>query len=493
MIPFKSIPRNLRVPLFFAELDASRANTAQVPQRTLLIGQKTAAGALVPNLPSIALSQGDSRTAAGNGSVLAAMIDAYRANDSFGEVWLLPVSDDITAIAAQGTITINGSTTAPGTLSLYVAGQLVSITLGANQTGAQIAAVVAASINANIDLPVTAAVANAVVTLTARNRGECGNDIDVRANYLGAPGGQSYPAGIAITVAAMTGGATNPSLTAALAALQDTTFDVIVCSLTDAASLASIAALLNDANGRWSWQSQVYGHCFVAKRGSAGLNAAFASGLNNQHISSIAFADSPSPAWCWAAAFAGAAAVSLRQDPGLPLQTLAVAGILAPPLSSRYPLSIRNTTLLYGGASTWTVTSAGQIVIENIITTYVTNAAGQPDNSYLQIETMFTLVAVLRRMQSVVSAKYSRVKLAADGTRLLPGSNVVTPSVIKADLIAAYRQMEGEGLVQQSDAFAQALVVEKNALNPNRVDVLYPAVLINQLRTFALLAQFRLN
>lgn len=53
--------------------------------------------------------------------------------------------------------------------------------------------------------------------------------------------------------------------------------------------------------------------------------------------------------------------------------------------------------------------------------------------------------------------------------------------------------MELDGFVQESSKFAQGLIVQKNTLNPNRVDVLYPAVLINQLRVFALLMQFSLQ
>ncbi|MEB0312202.1 phage tail protein, partial [Pseudomonas sp. 10B1] len=85
-----------------------------------------------------------------------------------------------------------------------------------------------------------------------------------------------------------------------------------------------------------------------------------------------------------------------------------------------------------------------------------------------------------------------RVKLAANGTRFAPGSAIVTPNIIRADLIAQYLTMEFNGYVQDSAAFAKALIVEKNSLNPNRVDVLSPATLINQLRIFALLEQFRL-
>ncbi|WP_197057809.1 phage tail sheath C-terminal domain-containing protein [Sphingomonas sp. Ant H11] len=125
------------------------------------------------------------------------------------------------------------------------------------------------------------------------------------------------------------------------------------------------------------------------------------------------------------------------------------------------------------------------------MTTYVTNAAGQPDNSYLEIETLFLIVFVLRSLSAMVTAKYSRVKLAADGTRVKPNSNVVMPSTIRADIIALYRDLEDQGYVQKSAEFAAGLVVEKDATNPNRVNVLLPAVLIGQLRTFAVLLQFR--
>lgn len=493
MIPFKQIPGNLRVPLFYAELDASRANSNPRPQRALLIGQKTAAGTLAANVPVVSASQSDARVAAGPGSILAGMVDAYRANDATGELWVLPLTDDGAATAATGTITFTGPTTAAGTLALYIAGRLLAVPLASGQTAVQVATTVAAAIGADTRLPVGAAAAGAVVTLTALNKGFVGNDIDVRVNYLGAAGGELLPAGLGVAIVGLAGGATNPSLTAGLAALQDTPFDFIVCSLTDAASTNAIAALLSDTTGRWSWSSQVYGHCFVAYRGTAGTCAAFATGLNNQHISCIGYTDSPTPPWKWAAAFAGAAAVSLRADPGLPLQTLQVAHVLAPPLASRFSLAIRNATLLYGGVATWTVDPTGAVAIENMVTTYVTNTAGQADDSYLEVETLYLLMFVLRRLSDVVASKYSRVKLAADGVRLLPGSNVVTPSVIRADLVAAYRELEARGMVQNSGAFAAGLVVEKDAQNPNRVNVLWPGTLINQLRTFALLAQFRLS
>jgi phage tail sheath gpL-like len=181
--------------------------------------------------------------------------------------------------------------------------------------------------------------------------------------------------------------------------------------------------------------------------------------------------------------------VSCRADPAQPLQTVTLATVLAPPIQSRFQLTDRNT-LLYTGVSTFSVADDGTVALENLITTYQKNSFGQPDDSYLEVETMNNLTFVLRQLKSVVTSKYSRVKLAANGTRLTAGNNVVTPNTIRADLIAQYQTLEEAGYVQGSAQFAQGLIVEQNAQNPNRVDVLYPAVLIDQLRIFALLMQF---
>lgn len=491
-VPFSHIPSNLRVPLFFAEIDASQANTAAAAQRTLLIGQMSAAATATAAQPVQMMSIAAAKQLAGVGSILANMAWAYRQNDPTGEVWLLPVADAGGATAATGTIAFAGTATAAGTLALYVAGQLIPLAIASGTTAAQAATAVAAAINAAVDLPVTASVTTVTVTLTAKNAGLVANDVDVRFNYLGSAAGEVLPAGLVPTVTPMSGGATNPALATGLANLADMAFDFIVCAQTDATATAAIAAFLNDSTGRWSWTQQVFGHAFYALRGSSGTLASYGAALNNQHASVIGFNDSPSPAWSWAAALAGSAALSLRGDPGLPLQTLQIAGVLAPPIGSRFSLTTRNT-LLYDGISTFTVNADSSVAIENLITTYVTNPQGQPDNSYLQIETMFTAMYVLRAMRNMVSAKYGRKKLAADGTRLLPGSNVVTPSTVRADIIATYEVLEGQGMVQRADLFAANLVVQQNAQNPNRLDVLYPAVLIDQLRTFALLFQFRLS
>lgn len=491
-LPFKNIPANIRVPLFYAEVDNSRANTGQANQRALIIGQITAAGTAVPNVPIISQGTTDAAVAGGQNSMLALMTAAYRQNDTFGEVWYLPLADDAGGTAAAGTLTFLTAPTANGTVYLYVAGVRYALPVLTTQTVALMATALAALINADTACPVTAVAAAGVVTFTAVNKGPCGNDIDLQTNYLGTRGGEVLPAGLTLAIVAMAAGATAPSLTAALANLGDQAFDFIVCPYTDTVSLDAMKGLLNDTTGRWAWNRQLYGHFFASFKGTFGAQVTFGVARNDQHGSVMGVYGSPTPTWIWAASTAGAAAVSVRADPALPLQTVAIQGVKAPPLQTRFQLTDQNT-LLYSGISTYSVADDGTVSIQNLITTYQKNAFGNADNSYLQVETLFTLAYVLRALRTMVTSKYARVKLAANGTRFASGSAIVTPNIIRADLIAKYRELEADGLVQNGNAFKEGLVVEQNSQNPNRVDVLFPGILINQLRVFALLNQFRLQ
>ncbi len=113
-----------------------------------------------------------------------------------------------------------------------------------------------------------------------------GNEIDLRLNYLGTPGGEATPPGLTLTLTPMAGGSVNPvsALQAALDHCGDTAFDFIVCPYTDtAASLNALHTFLNDQAGRWAWSQQVYGHAFAAYRGTLAACTTFGTGRNNQH------------------------------------------------------------------------------------------------------------------------------------------------------------------------------------------------------------------
>ncbi|EKN3987782.1 phage tail sheath subtilisin-like domain-containing protein [Yersinia enterocolitica] len=491
-IPFTHIPSNLRTPLFFAEFDNSQANTATTTQRTLIIGQMLNAGTLPADVPVLVSSVATVAGQCGAGSMLHGQMAAYLANDIAGEIYILPLADTEAMVAATGKITVTTQASATGVISLYIAGIRVQVAVVATDEVAAVATALTAAINTTTSLPVTAAAVDAVITLTAKNKGAHGNTIDLRLNYLGSAGGETTPDSLVLAFTPMAGGAGAPELDDALANLQDRTFDFIINSYTDTASLNKIKDFLSDSTGRWSYAEQLYGHSFAAQSGTYGQLTAAGELRNDQHASLLGVNGSPTPSYIWSAAYVGAIAQSLRNDPGRPLQTLTISGVLAPPLASRFTLTERNN-LLHSGISTVTTADDGTVQVENIITTYQKNKYGAEDDSYLQIETLFLLMFVTRFLRTQVTSKFARMKLAADGTRFAPGSAIITPNIIRAELIAQYQTLEFNGYVQDAKGFAKGLIVEKSASNPNRVDVLWTGVLINQLRIFAVLNQFRLQ
>lgn len=486
MVSFREIPQNLRVPLFFAELDNSRANSGATTQRALIVGQMTAAGTLAAGIPVLLQGVDWARVAAGPGSMLAQMAEWYRKGDAFGEVYLLPLADAEAAVAATATVTFTAAATAAGALNLYIGGQRLQMAVSASQTVNDLATALAAAVTAATDLPVTAAAAAAVVTLTAKNKGATGNDLDLRLNHLGSAGGEVLPTGLGVTLTAFAGGATNPTVDTALANLGDQEFDFIAWPYTDTASLTAINTFLA---ARWAWDKMLYGGAFAGFRGTLGEATTFGLAQNGPHISIMPANGSPTPPWLWAANLTGACAVSLRADPGLPLHGLPL-DVLAPPLAQRWEIGERNV-LLWDGLSSHVVQPDGTVTTETIVTTYQRNAAGAADDSYLYVERLYTLMAVIRDLRAFSTSTFGRFKLASDGTQYRPGSNIVTPAVIKDALLGRYRELERRGLVQDYQQFADSLVVERNSTNRCRVDALLPVVPIDQLRQLAGLVQFR--
>ncbi len=488
-ISIPNYPDSNLVPGVFAVVDPSGANTGSVAQRALLIGQVLAGTSMLTGVPQILASTALSDAAAGPGSILADMARCYRGLDTFTEVWLLPLADDPAATPAGGAIVFSGAATAAGTVSAYIAGQLVATGVTAGETGASIAIAFAAAMTFLPNLPVAGVAdpATGTVALTALNPGAAGNDIDIRMNYLGAQGGEATPAGLTVTISPMTGGTQNPTaLPTALANLGTQAFDFIACPYADTASLNSLQGFLDDVSGRWSWEQELFGGAFASVRGSLAQRTTFAGGRNDQHTQIMGFYDSPSPAWEWAAEFCAVAATSIQNDPAVPI-TQVTMNVLAPPIASQDTLGERNT-MLTDGLSTFTVDAAGRVVVERVVTTRTTNAAGAPDNSYRDCETLYTLMAVIRTLRIQLQSQYARKKLVADGTRIAGGSNQVTSQTVLGSAKAIYRTLCTRGLAQNPEIFA-AKALAQNA-GGGEVKLLLPVQVANQLRTIPMSIAF---
>jgi phage tail sheath gpL-like len=492
-----TIPGNWKLPLFWAVVDGSMAGNLTESQPALLVGQMLAPGVAVPNVPIPIGSAAVAKQQFGAGSMLERMVNRFLAGNPTQQLWCIPVADPVAGQKAAGSVSFAVAGLQSGVLNLYIAGQKVAISVYSTDTAVTIAANLVAAINAMTTLPVVAAVDGTTaskVDLTCRWKGLTGNDIDLRLNYLGLYGGEATPVGLTPTIVDLTGGAGEPDFTAAISAIASTQFYHLGLPFDDTGSLQAWDAEYGfGPGGRWSYTRQQYGWIYNAHR------ADYADGLtwglaHNSAVTTtmIIEPDSPSPVWEWVAGYCAQGAAALLDDPARPLQTLQMPGLLPAPIALRFSQSELNDFVNSGLAVQATAPSGTPMILREALQ-YQLNSFGQADTAFALLTVLSNLAELLSRMKSAITSKYARVKLAPDGTNFGPGQAIVTPTIVKGELVAEARQAEYDGLMSNVTAFKQNLLVQINDQDPNRLDILWPPQLMGQLRDFDVLAQFRLQ
>ncbi len=484
-IAFDTIPNDVRVPLAYVEFDATRAQSriADENYTLLVIGQRIAAGTIAAGVPTLVQSGAQGETYFGRGSMLANMIDALKLADRHVRTVAIALDDDPSSVAASSTITIVGSATAAGTLMLYIGGKRVAVPVASGDSETIVAASIVTAVAADTTLPVSASAALGVCTLLAINLGLAGNSIDVRTNYYV---GDVTPAGITATLTAMAGGTLNPDVSVAITAMADTWYQAIAFPYTDPISLP---ALETELTSRFGGLRQIDGIAFSAVSGTAAVIDTFGGTQNSPHMCTMGCGASPTAPWVWAAVVAVIAGAALDLDPARPLQTLALPGLLPPAVQDRWTFDERDL-LLHNGISTFEVSPGGVPAIERLITNYQKNAANIADTSYLNVNTLATLSYIRFATRARITSKFPRYKLAGDTVKVAPGQFIVTPSIIRAEMIALAQELAAAGIVEDLAQFKADLVVQIDPTDPDRVNVLSSPNLINQLRIVAEQIQF---
>lgn len=483
MISFIQVPIGVKVPGTFVEFDTSKAiqGLSIQPYTALIIGQRLATGTKPAGQQDIVTSTAQGGDFYGRGSMVAAMIATFIAeNSGLNLLTVISLDDDGGAVAAAGSYEIVTPPTAAGTLSLMIAGRRYRVGVAATDTEAEITTLMIAEIQADKDRLINAVVNGgdtAQMDLTARNKGEVGNDLDLRENFFT---GEVLPTGITSTIVAIgtaVAGTANPTVAATITAMGEKQFNVVANPYADAANLLLLQTEMQD---RWGPIRQNDGHIFYAKIESFALHSTFLDTRNNEQESVFNIAG-PTPTFLWAANIAAIVAEHGQQDPARPFQTLALTQILAPRDDEQFNFGERDL-LLKAGSSTYGVDGSGIVRIERIRTTRIENEFGALDEALADLNPKLTLSFIRFDYRIMLALKFPRHKLANDGTRFAPGQAIVTPKILKAEAVARFRQWEFAGLVEGGDQFKRDLIIVRSTTDVNRADHLLPPDLINQLR-----------
>ncbi|TBV12755.1 phage tail sheath C-terminal domain-containing protein [Stutzerimonas kirkiae] len=172
-------------------------------------------------------------------------------------------------------------------------------------------------------------------------------------------------------------------------------------------------------------------------------------------------------------AAAYAAMIASEEDPARPLNTLLLTGIAVPPLTSRLGRTEQETCLANG--VTPLEVGAGDVVqIVRAITTYTTSAAGADDVSLLDLTTIRTLYYVRQACRERIRLRFPRAKLSSR-----------TPKAVRGELLDVLKKCEDLEILEEIDANADALVVERSSQDVNRLNASIPADVVNGLHVFA--------
>lgn len=461
-ISFTSIPSSIRKPGKYFEFNNNLA-VRTLPsnlQRVLIVAQKLATGTAVANE---VVQVFDAETAAvlfGRGSQAHRMVKAAIKANPYLRLFVMPIADSGTGVAATATVTITGPATAAGYVSVNVAGLELVVPVSNADTATIVAAAIAAAITASADLPVTAAAALGVVTLTARNKGLSANNLKVTAIAAAT--------GVGAVATAFSGGLNNPDLAVPLAAAQQGGHEIICVPYQVSADLQVLRTHLNLVSGPMEQRRAIGVYALTS---SLATGTTLAATLNAERMTGALLPGSMTPAEEVAAAYASV--IAFEEDPARPLNTLVLTGISVPPIASRLGRT-EQESCLSNGVTPLEVGPGDQVQIVRAVTTYTVNPQAVSDISWLDLTTIRTMDYIAKACRERIAQRFPRDKLSAK-----------TPARVRSELLDVLVKAEELEIVEEVEANKDGLIVERDSQDPNRLNAKIPVDVVNGLHVFA--------
>ena len=469
-INFEKIPASTRKPGVYAEWNTKLAvrNLPTNRQRVLLIAQHTTNLGAVSALTDV-YSAAEVAERYGAGSQAHLMADAAIKAYANAALSIITLADHSAGVAASGKITITGNATTQGVLRVGIGNaDVLMVSVAAGDSADTVGKAVKAAIAAQPGLPVSAAEAAGVVTITAKNKGAEGNAIRLLAACTAA--------GISTTVTAMASGLVNPDIAPALNAVVAEGHHIIACGINDETNLLKLRAHLDTVASPMEkrWAIGVYG-----QTGTLAQATTLAGRLNHGHIVSAWYRGTPSLPCELAAAFA--AVMASEEDPARPLNTLALNSIGVCESKDK-TMRTEQENALYNGVTPIETSPAGtQAQIVRAITTYTKTANGTADESLLDVTTVRTLIYVSRACVDRIALRFPRDKLSDR-----------TPPRVRSELIDVLMRCEELEILERVEENLPKLIVERDLQNTGMLNCRIPSDVVNGLHVVGMVVDLYL-
>ncbi len=457
---YSGIPSGRRTPERGVELNtaASAAGLIQVGAPSVLaIGQRTSSGTIAEAALKDIWSDVEGVTYFGQGSVLANLIKAQFRQHPGITLDAIALDDADAGVAATGEIQFTGTATKAGVCRVWVGNRYVDVVVEVDDTAADIVdALVATGAAAYGDMPVTWADNLDDLTVTAKNKGPCGNDI-----YLGYE--LFNVTGITVVVVDMASGLTHPDLDTALAVVEPQHYDIIVVGgFEDATELAKLSTHLDTLGGPLEMRG---GFAVYATTGTIAAATTLADNLST----SFRFAPTvcrglKTEPWELAGLYAGALAA--ETDLAMPLNNTELKGLDIPEAADRYT-KLEVESMLWNGVGPIQLGAGNRMRITRTISTQTENDAGAPVDDVLDIQTLRVLEWLRKQIDAMFAAKFPRAKFTDEKLE-----------VAQLELVALLRGAATIEYLHQVEENVGGVVVERNEFDETQMDTRVPAPVV---------------
>ncbi|HGO7483682.1 TPA: phage tail sheath subtilisin-like domain-containing protein [Neisseria meningitidis] len=459
-IDFDTIPGSIRVPGQYIEFNTRNAvqGLPQNPQKVLMVAPMLTAG-IQPALEPVQLfSDAEAADLFGQGSLAHLMVRQAFANNPYLDLTVIGIADHSAGVQATATVTLSGTVTAPGVVEITIGGKQVSTAVNTGETAATVADRLKTAITA-ADVTVTASGSGAAVTLTAKHKGEIGNESGLTVSTGNT--GLTYQAN------AFTGGAKNADIATALSKVAGKHYHIICSPFSDDANAKALSNHITNVSNAIEQRG-----CIGVFGMSATLSTATtATGkINDGRITCAWYKGAVEPNGIIAAGYA--AVLAFEEDPAKPLNTLEIKGLAVTP-DAQWPLFAECNNALYNGLTPLTVVN-NRVQIMRAVSTYTKSANNTDDPALLDITTIRTLDYVRRSVKERIALRFPRDKLS---DRLLPK--------VKSEILDVLIKLDQAEIIENAEANKGKLVVARAQNDPNRVNAIIPADVVNGLHVFA--------
>lgn len=466
-IEFEQIPGSLRKPGKYFEFN-DRLAQRTLPnnkQKLLIIGQRTAAGTVAQKIATQVFSDAEASSYFGAGSMAHLMAAAAIKANAYLDLTVIALDDAGAGVAATGTVTITGPATSTGVVTLYIGNQTVEVAVANADTATAIATAIVAQIAKQPNLPVTSSNAAGVVTLTAKNKGLCGNSIGLGYKLTNA-------SGVGVAIVAMATGATNPLIQDALTVAFAEKYDIIVTPYNNQTDIATLKTHLDSVSGPLE---QRPGIGVYAMNGAIADSTTLSALVNNGRTLCplLRYTNTQRKSMPYEIAAAMGSVIAFEEDPARPLNTLELPDIAVPDISERLS-RVEQESLLYNGVAPLEIGPGEVVQIVRAITTYTKDAQGIEDPALLDITTIRTLDYVRKAVRDRIALRFPREKLSSK-----------TADRVKAEIYDVLLKLEELEIVEKVEDNYDGLIVERNLQDPNRLDAMIPTDVVNGLHIFA--------